>query len=317
MALLDAERSNLDAAMQWSVDHQSDVAIALAAELRHYWLIRGYLGQGLAWLDQALGQSPSEVSRTRAAGLAGAALLARLAGDFVRAKSFAEEGIDVGRASGSRRNVVTCLGVLTAIAGLAGDYDRARAHGDEAVGIARSLGSTRIEAIASFILAEAALHTRRYRDLHEVGGRALELSRAAGDQEGMALALSCLGLGALQENRLETASSQLLEALEYATDLGFPGVGSRCCFGLAALTARKGQTGLAARLLGAAEAFGRAGGSLLLPAVAAARDDALATIRGTLPDDEIRSAFDEGRRLHLDEALAEARGILASDVTVL
>ena len=38
--------------------------------------------------------------RVRAAGLAGAALLARLAGDFARAQRFAEEGIAVGRASG-------------------------------------------------------------------------------------------------------------------------------------------------------------------------------------------------------------------------
>jgi predicted ATPase len=316
LAILDAERDNLHAAMQWAVTNQTDLALPLAAELRHYWLIRGYLRQGLEWLDQALVQSRPDMSPVRAQGLAAAALLARLAGDFARAQSFAEDGITVGRANDSARAVITCLNVLTALAGLAGDYDRARAHCDEAVGLARGLGSRRIEAIALFILAEAALHTRRYADLQEVGGRALELSRAIDDQEGMALALSRLGMGAVCESRLDEASSQLGEALEYATTLGFPGTGAICCYGLAVVSAGWGDPVRAARLLGAAEALRRASGSLLLPAEAAARDDTLGAIRQALVEHEVDTALEAGRRLRLDEALAEAHGLSASNVTL-
>ena len=198
-------------------------------QLRHYWLIRGHLRQGLEWLDQALARSPRDASPVRAAALAAAALLARLAGDFARAQSLAEEGIAVGRVSGSPRAVVTCLNVLTTLAGLADDYDRARAHCQDAVAIARSMGSARIEAIALSILAEAALNTRRYADVEEVGGRALGLSRAIDDQEGMALALSRLGIGAVHESRLDEAADKLAEALEYASTLGFPSIGAICC----------------------------------------------------------------------------------------
>ena len=75
LAILDAERDNLHAALTWALANQADLALPLAAELRHYWLIRGYLRQGLDWLDQALGQSQPDASLARAA-VGRAALLA-------------------------------------------------------------------------------------------------------------------------------------------------------------------------------------------------------------------------------------------------
>ncbi len=308
LAILDAERENIHAAVQWAVADAPDLALPLAVELRHYWLIRGYVRQGLDWLEEALVRAPPDPSSVRVQGLAAAALLARLAGEFERAQSFAEEGIAAAHGSGPERAVVTCLNVLTAIAGLAGDYDLARAHCDEAVGIARRMGSTRLEAIALFILAEAALHTRRYDDLREIGGRSLELSRAIEDQEGMALALSRLGMGAAYEARLDEARSQLGEALEYANSLGFSGVPAICCYGLAVVASGWSEPVRGARLLGAADELRRVGG-VLLPAEAEAREDALAAIRSTLSDDEVAAAIDDGRSLGLDEVLTEMRGL--------
>ncbi len=314
LAILDAERENMHAAVQWAVANEPELALQLAVELRHYWLIRGYLRQGLHWLDEALECEPRDPS-VRVQGLAAAALLARLTGEFERAYSFAEEGITAAH-EGSERAVVTCLNVLTALAGLAGDYDRARAHCDEAVRLARNLDSRRLEAIALFILAEAALHTRRYGDLREVGARSLELSRASDDQEGMALALSRLGMGAAHEARLDEAWSQLGEALEYANSLGFRGNAADCCYGLAVVAVGWSDPVRGARLVGAADELRRASGGLLLPAEASARDDALAAIRRILSGDEVATALDEGRRLALDEVVTEGRS-LAPRVTSL
>ena len=309
LAILDAERDNMHAAIEWAVANDPDLALPLAVELRHYWLIRGYLRQGLNWLDEALACAPPDPSSIRVQGLAAAALLARLAGEFERAHSFAEEGIAIAHENGSDRAVVTCLNVLTTLAGLAGDYERARTHCDEAVSLARKLGSTRLEAIALFILAEAALHTRRYGELRKMGGRSLELSRAIDDQEGMALALCGLGTGAAHESRLEEAWSQLGEALEYANSLGFRGLAAGCCYGLAVVAAGWNDPVRGARLVGAADELKRASGTLLLPAVAEARDDALAAIGATLVGDELAAAREDGRRLRMDEVLTEMRSL--------
>src|SRR5205823_9893123 len=54
LEILDRERDNLHAAMRWTLATGSELAVPLAAALWHYWLIRGYLRQGLEWLEHAL-----------------------------------------------------------------------------------------------------------------------------------------------------------------------------------------------------------------------------------------------------------------------
>ena len=92
LEILDRERDNLHAAMRWTLAARSDLAVPLAAALRQYWLIRGYRRQGLEWLEQALALPTSAPSPARAIALGGAALLARLLGEFTRAEPLAYEG---------------------------------------------------------------------------------------------------------------------------------------------------------------------------------------------------------------------------------
>ena len=125
----------------------------------------------------------------------------------------------------------------------------------------------------------------------------------------MALALWRLGTGAAQETRLEEAWRQLGEALEYANSLGFRGISGNCCYGLAVVAAGWNDPVRSARLVGAADELRRASGGLLLPAEAAARENALAAIRRILPGEEVAAALEEGVRLSLDEVLTEGRSL--------
>src|SRR5215471_7727814 len=271
LAVLDLERDNLNAAVQWTLDRGSGLALPLTAALHSYWLIRGTRRQGLAWLEQALALPPRDASPDRAEALTGAALLARLVGDFARALQYAEEAIEVGRAAETPVAVVTGLNVLVTLAGRAGDFDRASAHYTHSVQAARAAGSMRLEALALFVFAETALHAGRYADARHAGGRALELFRTTCDQEGMALALARLGLAAVHEGRLREAAAQLDEALQCVNLLGFAETGAWCCEGLALVAASSGEPLAAARLLGAAETLRQVGGGVIQPAEAAAR----------------------------------------------
>jgi len=312
LALLDSERDNLHAAMQWTLGAASDLALPLACALRTYWNIRGYRRQGLEWLEQALAlpqrNTPPQV---RAEAAAAAALFARLAGDFARAQRLAEEAIAVGRSADLPVAVATGLNVLVTLAGLAGDFDRARVLCEQSVAVAQEAGSPRVEALAFFIVAEAALHAGRHSEAREAGARALELARAMDDHEVMSLALGRLGMVAAHEGRLEDARDQLLEALEYVRALGFSDVGAWCCDGLGLVAAAWGDSVRAVRLLGAADALRRAGGGILQPAEAAARASALAAVRDTLGEDEIEAEVERGSGLSVDETMEEARGIVA------
>ena len=312
LAVLDLERDNLHAAVQWTLDRGSELALPLTAALWSSWLIRGTRRQGLAWLEQALALPPRDASPDRAEALTGAALLARLVGDFTRAQQFAEEAIEAGRAAETPVALVTGLNVLVTLAGRAGDFDRASAHSTQSVQAARAAGSMRLEALALFVFAETALHAGRYADTRHAGGQALELFRATGDQEGMALALARLGLAAVHEGRLQEAATQLDEALQCVNLLGFAETGAWCCEGLALVAASSGEPLRAARLLGAAETLREAGGGVVQPAEAAAREQALAAIADRLRAHELAAALEAGRRLSLDAAAAEARTAAAA-----
>lgn len=309
LALRDRERDNLDAAIRWTVATGSDLAVPLASALWRYWQIRGHRRQGLDWLEQALAVPASLPLPARADALAGAALIARLLGEFARAEHFAREGIALGRAVGPPVALTLSLNVLTTLAARAGDFDQAREHCDESVTVARAAGDVRLEAIALFILAEGLLHGGRHADVRDIGDRALGLARTSGDQEVIAIVLARLGIAAVHEHRLDEATGHLTEAVEHARALGFPDIAAWCCDGLALVAAELGDVVRAARLLGAGESLRRAGGGVIQPAEAAARELALTTINRALPTAQVHAALEAGRGLSLDDTVTEAIGV--------
>jgi predicted ATPase/DNA-binding SARP family transcriptional activator len=306
---LDRERDNLHAAMRWTLAACSDLAVPLAAALRQYWLIRGYRRQGLEWLEQALALPTSAPSPPRAIALGGAALLARLLGEFTRAERLAHEGVGLSRAVGPPFALAVSLNVLTTLAARAGDFDGARSHSEESAAVARAAGDVRLEAPALFTLAEGCLHGGRYAEVRDIGGRALGLARREGDKEVIAIILARLGIAAAHEHRIDEAREHLAEALEHARALGFPETAAWCCEGLALIAAELGDVVRAARLLGVAESLRRAGGGVVQPAEAAAREAALAAIHRALPVGQVEAALAAGRGLGLDDAVTEAMGL--------
>lgn len=308
LALLDRERDNMHAAMQWALASESDLAVPLAAALWRYWLIRGYRRQGLEWLEQALALPPAVSSPPRALALAGAALLARLTGDLPSAERLAHEGVTSGRMTGPPRAVAVSLNVLTSLAARDGDLDRAAELCDESVAVARAVGDVRLEALALGLLAEGYLHLGRYDDVREAGGRALALVRTTADSEVISLALARLGVAAALDHRPREATEHLVEAVEHTQALGFPETAAWCCEGLALVAAEHGDALRAARLLGAAESLRRVGGGVLQPGEATARAEALTRIQRQLSATDVEDALHEGRALSLAEAVNEAVG---------
>jgi predicted ATPase/DNA-binding CsgD family transcriptional regulator len=82
---LDQDQANLRAASQWCAADQARAAhgLRMAAGLWEYWLIRGLIKEGAAWLEDALQRAPGPPG-TRAATLAGLALFTSLRGEFQR-----------------------------------------------------------------------------------------------------------------------------------------------------------------------------------------------------------------------------------------
>ena len=172
--------------------------------------------------------------------------------------------------------------------------------------VARAAGDVRLEALALFILAEGLLHGQRYAEVREVGGRALVLARTTADPEVIAIVLARLGIAAAHECRMDEAADHLTEAMAHARDLGFPDTAAWCCEGLALVAAERGDFVRAAKLLGAGESLRRAGGSVIQPAEATARDATMSTLHEALPKEQLQIALEAGRGLSLDDATREA-----------
>ena len=82
---LDQDQANLRAARQWCAADPARAVhgLRMAAGLWEYWLIRGLIQEGAAWLEDALQRAPGPPS-TRAAALTGLALFISLRGEFQR-----------------------------------------------------------------------------------------------------------------------------------------------------------------------------------------------------------------------------------------
>ncbi len=82
---LDSEQVNLRMALRWSLKHDPEMALRLAASLWRYWYARGDLRQGQHWLVRALAASADERSVPRVRALNGLGVLVWAAGDLARA----------------------------------------------------------------------------------------------------------------------------------------------------------------------------------------------------------------------------------------
>ena len=91
---LDQDQANLRAARQWCAADPARAVngLRMAAGLWEYWLIRGLIEKGAAWLEDALQRAPGP-PRARAAALTGLALFTSLCGEFQRGSALCKASI--------------------------------------------------------------------------------------------------------------------------------------------------------------------------------------------------------------------------------
>lgn len=302
-AAIQRELDNCRAALRWAIHRgEAEIGLRLAVQLSHYWHARGSPAEGLGWVEPLLmlvPEAPDDAQQITAAdvyasALESAASLARIVGEFDKARGYQERYLALRRAQGNRRAVVGASIWLGVIADAQGDRAVAHAAMDECLAIARELGDERIAAAARPYLArlahtdgrleEARLHLEAWLALlHEaqreeragalihlgnvrfcLGDRAgarrvleeaLEIGRSASSARPTADALLYLGWLDYAEGDRTGGVSRLREALALLRDLGLRPQILRCIEQLGVIAFDSGDGERAARLLGAAEAL--------------------------------------------------------------
>jgi predicted ATPase/DNA-binding SARP family transcriptional activator len=124
---LEGEHDNMREALSWVLERgEASLALRLGAALWRFWHVRGYLSEGIRWLERALADSEAVSAATRLKALEGMGWLTQLQGDTERAEATYEEMLELSKELGDKGNVATALNSLGTVAAQQGDNERAR-----------------------------------------------------------------------------------------------------------------------------------------------------------------------------------------------
>jgi DNA-binding CsgD family transcriptional regulator/tetratricopeptide (TPR) repeat protein len=309
-ARLEADRDNLRAALEWSLTPAGDVdrALRLSGALAWFWFNRAHLGEARHWLAQALsrGTGPS-LGRVKA--LAGAGRIAHMQQDSATARPLLEESLALARQLGDPWWIAWTLHLLGRVAYFDDDAVTATALGNESLAMARELGDEWLVAWTLHLLGLAAYIAG---DLPAARGYledSLAIRRRLHFHEGISLMLSLIGLIDYREDRHAVARARFVESPEVQRDLNSGTIMESVFANLATLAIRLGHLPCGARLSGAASALSEAGGIRPIPIVEAIYQPALAEARQALGDAAFAAEQQAGRRMSLDDVIAEGRAI--------
>jgi non-specific serine/threonine protein kinase len=220
---LEAEHDDLRAALRWAMEKRvAEQALHLGGALWRFWFVRGYLGEGLRWSEEAIAIAKSDLSQNApntalnpllAKVLNGAGVLAHYRGDYGKAARLCGEGLALSRQLGDQLGVADALNGLALVARSGGNFQAASAMYEESLAILRLAGSA---AHLAYTLGYSGYTIWCLGDLKTARWRyeeSLAMYRTLGDRAGIATALVLQGLWAHHAGDYGTARTHFEQAI--------------------------------------------------------------------------------------------------------
>lgn len=227
------------------------------------------------------------------------ALEAFRSGDNERARELSERLAD--RADSRERIDGLCM--LARVALRDGDLDRVRALAGKAREEARALGDLDAERMPLHLQAAAARMAAETGEARRLYGESIELNRRLG-KDFVAGELHNLAYVELHDGNLDRAKELFRQSLGLARDRGLQSLLPYLVIDSGVVAAEEGELERAARLLAASEAAFEASGTVLDPDDRVEFDRALEKARAGLEPSTFAAAWEEGRGLSVENALA-------------
>jgi predicted ATPase/DNA-binding CsgD family transcriptional regulator len=194
---LEGEYENIRAALSWSLESgQIESGLRIAIALYAFWMIRDYVEEGLAWIEQLLSQSGEGISkRIRANALAYATFLAGFRGNSATQKAYGHEaGILAEAASDTDKPALAWALTAQAYGARAeGDFQTEFNLGIQAVHLFRELGDMYPLSVALSTYSFTAMSLGKYDIARAFLDEGLPLVRKAGNPYRIAMALNFSG----------------------------------------------------------------------------------------------------------------------------
>jgi ATP/maltotriose-dependent transcriptional regulator MalT len=328
----------------------TQLALRLTAALWYFWM-SNFPGEGRRWVLQALAAAPAIANFARGWALHAAGVLAWRQGDYSAARRDVDESIEILRETGNVRavaeathtlghiqfergdyaeatalfeagrarfeelgdipNAIPVVGDLGMVAYHQGDYPRARAMIEESLVLCKRYGLTDHTAHALNRLGDLARISGDFERAGSLYEESLDLWRESGGKAGIASALHKLGQVKRREGKPVEAGGLLRESLVLQRQLGNKQGIAECLAALGGLSQSPAGPHKSARMLGAANKLLGQIGAPLAPADRIELERALESARAALGAAAWEKEWEEGHRLTLDDAVAEA---LANDL---
>jgi predicted ATPase/class 3 adenylate cyclase len=321
-----------------------ELGLRLANALSYFWFVRGYWSEGRGWLEEALAKNAAAQPEARAKALRVLAALVVEQGDFGQAETSAEEALALYRGLGDQKGVADSLCELGWASLYRADYERAEAlleeslvdarRSDDAWSIARTLNALavlvsdredyeRAEALWEESLAlgrklgdrlrvRAVLLNMGYVEVvrgdfgrsEALFEESLAISRESKDPHANSEDLLGLGILATRRGDHRRAKTLLEESLVLSRRLGSMVNVAECLETMAEMAGTLGDAPRAARLWGAADALREATGSPWMSFEKSLHEPYLAAVRSGADEADWRAAWEEGRAMTLEDAIA-------------
>jgi predicted ATPase/class 3 adenylate cyclase len=303
----DREHDNIRAALKWSIQAgQVRAGQEAAGALWRFWHQRGHLAEGRRKLEHLL-QTPGGRGRTaeRFKALTGAGGLAYWQNDYPAAERFYSEALEIARELDEPRSIAEGLFNLSFLDRIRDDTEEGMAKLRTVLDMARSIGDRQLTADCLELLGSHEIQEGRPEEGFPMVEEALAIFHGLGNVFATADSLSGLGsyYRALGDSDAATAAQR--EALEIFAEVGNPTGIAMVLEELAMIETMEGRHERALRLAGAADALkDQIGGGA--PAELMRSGESLEESRRNLDPQAAERAWDEGREMGTDKAIAYA-----------
>jgi tetratricopeptide (TPR) repeat protein len=302
---LEAEHDNLRAALDGlEKSGESQLALRLSGALSRFWAMRGHLTEGRRRLQSAL-RTDERPTAARAKALNGAALVSLEGGDPAAGRLWAEAGLALHRTLADTWGTAHSRFLLGCADAEEGEYKRGQQLFEESMRAFHELGDEHYTLLSTRQLAWMHFelgNRERARELHE---EVVRRARLLHNERMEATSLGALAEYAIYEGRLQVALPLLKESTRIYRDLGDRVATAVNLCRFARAFAEEGRAQAAARLLACSDALHEeAGASGLASWAAEMNDETLAAIRTRLDEAAFAEAWEQGRALTIDEAVA-------------
>jgi predicted ATPase/class 3 adenylate cyclase len=214
---LDREYENVRVALEWMLDEtgkdmgRAEQALRLCVALMGFWEIRGYIAEGLVFMERALAPGMNVAPSLRAMALHYAGFLALMQDDSMRAEEFLRESQLLFRESGDKVGMANILRLQGNLAMMKNNYKIARRLLEETLHLYETLGDIRKTTWTRYALAQVAISQGNYAKALSLEEENLASHRILGEYYGSAYPLYHIALALFLSRGDRTKAHELAE----------------------------------------------------------------------------------------------------------